>query len=171
MRSQDKRTYVIAVSGVCLALALALSYLEYLIPLNLLIPLPYVKLGLANAVVLYLMYRHTSAQAFTVSILRVCLSALLFSSVTGFLFSLLGALLSFAAARLMMPLYGRVSFVGISMVSAACHNIGQIIAACLMFASFGPVMYLPVLLIASTFTGAITGLIIMLSERNLGVKA
>ena len=156
----------VAVCAVFAAAALALSYLEFLIPINLIIPLPGVKLGLANlAVVLALVYVSPYA-AILVSVVRVALSSLLFGSPTSFALSLGGAALSLAV---MLALYAaarqgvKMSYLGLCIASAAAHSAGQICAACILFASAALVAYMPVLMLFSILTGGATGILLNLS--------
>lgn len=168
MRSQDNKRRIgrLALVGIALALAIVVSLLEQLIPINALIPLPYVKLGFANVIIIFLLYRVGALEALTVSLLRVTAVSLLFGTVTTFIFSLFGAMLSFLCALLLKKAKGRVSFIGVSVVSAAMHNTGQIIAACITFGSLAPIHYLPVLLLTSVIVGAVTGVILVLCDEK-----
>ena len=87
--SKSKR---IALCGVLTALALALSLAERMIPLELLIPIPGIKLGLANVVTMFALLFLTPREAFAILFCRVTLAALFAGSVTSFAFSLLGGL-------------------------------------------------------------------------------
>ena len=80
--------------AVLVALALALSYIERFIPLQLFIPLPGVKLGLANVVTLIALYLLGTRQAFTILVLRCVLGALFGGGITGLWFSLAGGILA-----------------------------------------------------------------------------
>ena len=71
--SKSKR---IALCGVLTALALALSLAERLIPLELLIPIPGIKLGLANVVTMFALLFLTPREAFAILFCRVTLAAL-----------------------------------------------------------------------------------------------
>ena len=75
----------LAYLGLFLGLAMILSYVETLIPFSTVVP--GLKIGLANLVTVFLMYRFRALEAFVVSLLRVILSALLFGSLVSFLFS------------------------------------------------------------------------------------
>ncbi|MBQ7625414.1 MAG: Gx transporter family protein [Clostridia bacterium] len=151
------RVKKIALSGVLTALALALSYFERFIPLGLIIPLPGVKLGLANIVTVAALYFFGPLPALAVAALRCALGSFFGGGVSSLLFSASGALLSWAA----MSAVSRAktfSVYGICLFGAAFHNIGQTAAAVLVL---GPavIYYLPYLLAVSLFTGTVTGLI------------
>lgn len=48
---------------------------------------------------------------------------------------------------------------GVSIGGGVCHNIGQVLTAVFVVETFAPAFYLPFLLIAGAFTGALIGLI------------
>jgi heptaprenyl diphosphate synthase len=138
-----------------LALAMILSYLESLVPP--ILALPGIKLGLANAVSLFALYRLGARYAIPISLLRVFLSALLFGSIMSLVFSLAGALLSLLAMillRAMTPLSPTV----VSVVGAVCHNIGQIAVAALLL-STSLIYYLGILIISGVISGVLIGLL------------
>ena len=148
----------IALCGVLMALALALSYLERFIPLQMLVPLPGVKLGLANVVTLIVLYLMGAREAFAILIPRCILGALFGGGVTGLLFSLTGGMLAMATMSLIkrLPIF---SVYGVSILGAAAHNVGQISVSMLMMNSLYVGAYLPYLLIVALFTGTATGLV------------
>lgn len=138
------------------ALALALSYLEGFFPP--LLPLPGVKLGLANIVTVYALYTLGAASALSILVVRCILGALFAGNASALIFSLLGGL---CAMLVMIALHKlpRLSVYGVSVGGAAAHNAGQVIAAMLTLGSAAPLAYLPFLLIVSLFTGALTGFV------------
>ena len=139
-----------------IALALALSYTERFIPLQLVVPLPGIKLGLANVVTLVALYRLQPRYAFAILIPRCILGAVFGGGITGLLFSLTGGIL----ALLAMICAGRMkglSLYGVSVLGAAAHNLGQILAAMVLLRSVYVAAYLPWLLIAGVVTGLLIG--------------
>lgn len=164
----DRRVRWLCRNAVMLALAFGLSFLEHLLPLELLLPLPGVKLGLANLVTVVLFYLISPLDAAVVSALRIGLSALLFGTPVSFFFSVMGGLFTYLALLACKPIFGCVfSFVGVSVLSATGHHFGQMIAAVILFDSAVLFTYLPVLLLAGIVTGGITGLILNLCESRL----
>ena len=151
--SKTKRT---ALCGVLTALALALSYTERFIPLQLVIPLPGVKLGLANIVTLIALYLLGTKEAFLILIPRCVLGAVFGGGITGLFFSLTGGILAMAIMALAkrIPIF---SVYGVSILGAAAHNVGQIGAAMVLMESVYIGAYLPYLLIVALFTGFATG--------------
>lgn len=151
--TKTKRT---ALCAVLIALALALSYTERFIPLQLVVPLPGIKLGLANIVTLVALYLLGPRQAFLILIPRCVLGAVFGGGITGLLFSLLGgvlALLTMAGARRL----GLFSVYGVSVLGAAAHNVGQILAAMGLMQSVYIGAYLPYLSLVAIVTGLTTG--------------
>lgn len=146
----------VALCAVLIAMALGLSYMERFIPLNLLVPLPGVKLGLANIVTLTALYFLNGRTAFTVLVLRCFLNALFGGGVSGLAFSLTGGVLALGVMFLARKL-PFLSVYGVSVLGAAAHNMGQILAAMLLFKSAYVAAYLPFLLAVSLVTGMVTG--------------
>lgn len=149
------KTKKIALCGVLTALALGLSYTERFLPLNLLIPLPGIKLGLANVVTLVALYLLGKKYALGILITR-CVLGGLFGGLTGMVFSLVGGALSFGAMVLSYKSRG-LSVYGVSVIGAATHNIGQILVAMGLMGSYFVALYLPWLLLAGLVTGLATG--------------
>lgn len=149
-----------------IAAALTLSYTERLIPLNLLVPLPGVKLGLANIVTMFALYALERRQAFTIVVLR-CLLGSMFGGLSGLAMSLTGGVLAFWVMDLAkrQPLF---SVYGVSLLGAAAHNLGQVLAAGVMMGSVYTLYYLPFLLLTALGTGTITGTVSAVTFRALG---
>ena len=145
------KTRELTLCAVLAALALALSYMESFFPLALIVPLPGVKLGLANVVTLYALYALSFPSALAILLVRCTLGALFAGNASALLFSLLGALAALGAMGLLRGAKG-LSIFGVSIAGAAAHNIGQVCAAMLTL------YYLPFLLLVSLFTGALSGL-------------
>ena len=138
------------------AMALGLSYLENLFPV--LIPVPGVKLGLANIVTLFALYVLGGGQAMLILLGRCMLGAVFAGNMNAMIFSVLGGV----TAMLVMILLSRskkLSVYGVSIGGAAGHNCGQIAAAMITLGNTAPLYYLPILLGVSLGTGAVTGLV------------
>lgn len=145
--------------GMLTALAIVLSLAERLFPLDAIVPVPGVKLGLANVVTLFALTRLSTRDAVAILLCRVALSSLLMGSVTAFLFSLFGGLLALAVMGLLLRAEGKLcSVLGVSVAGAAAHNIGQIIAAVIWMKTGAVIAYLPLLLVMSVPLGLVTGL-------------
>ena len=139
------------------AMALALSYLENLFPLSVAIPIPGVKLGLANIVTVFALYALGPGQALSILLARCFLGSLFAGNMNALLFSLFGGLCAMGTMTLLSRFRG-LSLYGVSLGGAAAHNCGQTAAAVLTLGSGAPLYYLPVLLAVSLLTGGLTGL-------------
>ena len=119
-------TKKIALCGVLTALAMIFSYIESVIPVP--IPVPGIKLGVANIAVITILYVLGVKEAIVINLLRIVLTSLLFGNVNSFLFSISGAALSLTIMIIMKKL-DFFSCLGVSVCGGVMHNIGQIIAA------------------------------------------
>lgn len=146
----------IAYGGLFSALAILMGYVELLVPLP--IPVPGVKLGLANIIIILVLYVMGPKAAFFVSVIRVLLSGLLFAGFAGLLYSLSGALVSLAAMLLLYKT-DQFSIIGISISGGIFHNIGQIFVAALVVENMKLFYYLPILLVSGILTGAVIGMV------------
>ena len=130
-------TKKLALAAVLTALALGLSTLENLFPVSLLVPLPGIKLGLANIVTVFALYRLGAPFALAMLVMILLRRA------------------------------KRLSVYGVSIAGAAAHNIGQICAAMLVLGGTAVLGYLPALLGVSLVTGALTGFVTSLLFRAM----
>lgn len=147
----------IAFYGMMIALALVFSYLESFIPINALIPIPGVKLGLSNIVVLFALYTMKPIDAFVISIIRIFIAGLLFGNPMTIAYSIVGGMLSLFVMWLLKKT--KLSIVGVSMVGGICHNMGQLIVAVVLTETVRIAYYLPVLLISGMVTGLLMGIV------------
>ena len=147
-------TRQLALCAVLTALALGLSTLENLFPVTLVIPLPGVKLGLANIVTVFALYQLGPLPALCILAARCLLGSLFAGNASALLFSLLGGTL----AMLVMLALSRLP---------AGHNIGQMAAALITLGNTAVLGYLPFLLVVSLFTGALTGFVSALLLRAI----
>ncbi|HBN84808.1 MAG TPA: heptaprenyl diphosphate synthase [Clostridiales bacterium] len=146
-------------NGILISMAIVISYFERLIPLGMIIPLPGIKLGLANIVTLFALFYLGFQSAFFVTVIRCVIVSLLFGSLTSLIFSLSGGLLALLVMWLLKFGYdGFFSMIGVSVGGAAAHNTGQIIAASFILKSTVVFGYLPFLLLSSLITGVLTAL-------------
>jgi len=148
-----------------LCCAVVIGYIERSIPLD--FTVPGVRLGLANVVILYSLYKLKPGEVFILVILKCLLTSVFTASITALMYSICGSILSFIAMLIMMKV-GKNFFspVGVSVIGAICHNIGQILAASFILGSFLVISYLPVLLISGLITGVLVGIIVKILIRN-----
>ena len=159
----------VATFALCVALAFTLSFLESLVPVN--IGIPGVKLGLANSVVLMAMYLLGKKEAFAISMIRILLAGLLFSGAFSLIYSLAGGILSYFVMLAAMQ-SKKLSALGVSVLGASVHNVGQIVVAGVVMQTSRIVYYLPVLLISGAVTGVIVGILsgIVIARLNKIIK-
>ena len=155
-KQTSERVKRLALCGVLGALALVFGYIEHLLPLP--IGIPGVKLGLANLITLLLLSLTDTKTAFSVHLLRILVSGLLFGSTVSLAYSLAGGLLSFLVMALDMR-SRHLGILGISILGGLSHNIGQMAVAALLVTEVRLLLYLPILLLAGTLTGAMLGLV------------
>ena len=153
-----------ALLGMLVALAFVLSYIETLIPVNL--GIPGAKLGLANLVVMVALYTLGTKEAFGLSMVRILLAGLTFSSMAAMLYSFAGGLLSFAVMTLMKKTK-KLSVTGVSVLGGIAHNAGQIFVAMWMLDTATLIYYLPVLAITGVASGTVIGLLAVMVIRRI----
>ena len=149
---------------------MVLSYVESLIPPF--VAIPGVKLGLANTVSIFALYSLDKKAAICVSALRISLSALLFGNAVGFIYSLSGAALSLILMILALKIK-LFSIIGVSIVGAVAHNLGQVIAAAIVMSTGGVLVYFAPLLISGSVSGAVIGILggILISKIQRPLKS
>ena len=163
-RSHDRRTRLVAISAMFAALALIFSYVEVLIPIP--VPVPGIKLGLANLVIIIAIYRMGFKYSFTINMVRIVAAGLLFSGVFGMIYSLAGGILSIVVMYILYRT-GLFSMVGVSMAGGVCHNLGQLLTACVLLQNTGILSYFPVLLFSGLISGIIIGILAYIIEKRL----
>lgn len=153
----------VCILSMLLAMAIVLNILESFIPVF----IPGVKLGLANIIILIMLYEFKVYEAFLCDILRIIIVGLLRGSFLSptFLMSLGGGMLSF----IIMLLFSKIKLfspIGVSVLGAISHSVGQIIFAIIILGSRAVVYYLPFIAILSVFTGILSGVITNVYLKN-----
>ena len=150
-----------ALLGVLTAAAIVIAILESFIPS---VGIPGVKMGLANIVILIILYELGIWEAGVVNLLRVLVVSLVrgtFLSM-GFLMSLTGAALSFGIMVLFYLLIKKFSIIGVSVIGSVFHVTGQIIIAMFFLGSAYIFLYLPIIAISAIITGVFVGIVAQL---------
>ena len=150
------KTKKVAMLGLTIALAMIMSYIEALVPLS--FAVPGIKMGLANIVIIFVLYKIGTKEAILVSLIRVILVSLLFSNVMSMWYSLAGAALSLSVMWILKKT-DKFSVIGVSVAGGIMHNVGQIIMAIILLGTQQIALYLPVLIVAGTATGVIIGIV------------
>lgn len=147
---------LVATYGMLISLAFIFSYLEAVIPIP--IPVPGVKLGLANLVTIVGLYTVGVKGTAAVSLIRIVLVGCTFGNLFSMVYSLAGGALSL----LLMIAFRRTKWfsqIGVSIIGGIGHNIGQISIAALVVQTAGVFYYLPFLMVAGVVAGAVVGLL------------
>lgn len=153
--SKNQRLVYIALLA---AQAVIISLLERAIPFPFAIA-PGAKLGLANIITLMALYTLSTKDAAKVVAIRLLLATLLGGTVSSFLYSASGALLSFIgmwAVKKLGP--SRISLIGVSTTGAILHNVGQLTIASWIAQTWTVLLYLPVLSLVGILSGIAIGI-------------
>lgn len=146
-------------------LALAIYSLESLLPP--IVPIPGIKLGLANIITLLVLHLYRARDAALVLLARILLSALLFGQALSLLYSISGGLLCLVAMTLACRLLHRRFPELTGILGGVLHNIGQLLAALLITGVPALLACLPYLLIGGIAAGLFTGLCTRFALRYL----
>ena len=137
-------------------LSLAIYAVESAVPP--LVPIPGIKLGLANIITLFLLHRASARDALIVLCCRILLSALLFGQVLSLVYSIAGGLLSLTVMAITGTLLHKKQTYLTGALGGLTHNLGQLLTAYIITATAGVFSYLPFLILSGVFTGLFTGL-------------
>lgn len=157
----------VAFLGIFGALALVLSFLE-----SMLVPdIPFLpvgaKPGLSNIITMYIAGTMGFPGAIYITMLKA-LCALITRGATGAFMSFSGGLLSTVCVCFLIKYQGRIfSYLGLGIIGAVMHNLGQLMAACVVSGTFALMNYGKYLLIFALITGAATGTVLMLLMPRL----
>ncbi len=161
MTTMNKTTKMIFISLI-VAQALVLHVIEGMIPLP--IGIPGAKLGLANIFTIISLYILGFKSTIVVVVMRVALATMFGGTLSSFMFSVSGGLLSLFSMTIVKNLLkDKVSIIGVSGAGAVSHNIGQLLVASFIVRNWTVMMYLPVL----TFIGIGTGIFIGIAANYI----
>ncbi len=150
------KTRKLTVLALFTAIALTIFMVEAQIPA--LVPIPGIKLGLANIVTVFLVFAMGSKEAALVLTARIFLGAVFAGNFSTIFYSAAGGVLSILATvglkRVLTPKQLWVA----GALGAVAHSVGQMAAAILISGTPGLVVYLPVMVVCSIISGLFTGL-------------
>ena len=151
----------IALLGILTAATIVIAILESFIPS---IGIPGVKLGLANIMILVILYELGIVDAIMVNLLRVIVVGLVRGNIfsMGFLMSLTGAIFSLGIMILFYLVVRKFTVVGVSVIGSIFHVGGQVIIAMIFLGSAYVVLYLPIIGISAIITGVFVGIVAQL---------
>lgn len=153
------KTRKLVILSILVSQALVLSIIERAIPVP--IPVPGIKLGLANIVSLFTIIIFGLKETLVVVALRTFLGSVFGGGVSAFLYSISGGILSAIVMYFMYKKFkNSFSMPTISIVGALFHNIGQLAVASLVVSNARLFYYLPILGISAVFTGILIGFIV-----------
>lgn len=151
------------------AVALILFVVESAIPMP--VPLPFVKLGLANIITLIVLVCYSPKDAFLVLMLRIFLASVFYGQIVYLVYSMAGGILCFLADVVINRLLkGKYIYIT-AVFGALFHNAGQMLAA-FFFLGKGVLPYFPYMVLCGIITGLFTGilaniLVLRLKRLNL----
>ena len=162
---RNRKAQKIALSGLLTSLMLVFGFIERQFPLP--VPVPGIKLGLANSVLLYALYMLGIRQSIVLMLLKALMSWIIYMNLSAMLYSFAGGVLSLTAMILISRVKG-VSVIGVSALGAVFFNVGQILmAAWILGTPQLIVTYLPILMVSGVLTGILTGVIARLVMKHL----
>lgn len=142
--------------GLLTTAALIIFVIELQLP-NL-VPIPGVKLGLANIITVYAIYRYRPGEVLLVVLTRIFLGTLFGGNTMALAYSLAGGLLCLLGAIPLHRLVAPGDVWMLSVLGAILHNVGQIAMAWLIAGTAGVLVYLPFLLVSGCIAGFFTGI-------------
>lgn len=132
-----------------------------------LLPIPGVKLGLANIVTLWVLLSGSFKDALCVLLLRIVMGSIFAGQMVSFAYSLSGGLLCLLVMALLYRLLGEKQLIAISIMGSVFHNIGQLLMAWVILQSLSVFTYLPILLVSGIAAGAFTGMCTKLTYKRI----
>lgn len=156
----------VALYGMLASVALVMGYIESIIP----IPYPVygMKIGLANIVIVWVLYAMGIKAAGIISFIRVLLAGFLFGNLYSIIFSLAGAILSLLVMFLLKKT-GKFTIVGVSIAGGVCHNLGQIVVAIFILENVRIAYIFPILMVSGVIAGIAIGLLGGLLFRKIKI--
>lgn len=138
------------------AIALTIFMVEAQIPA--LVPIPGVKLGLANIVTVFTVFALGAKEGTAVLFVRIFLGAVFAGNFSTILYSAAGGFCAIAVTILLRKLLTKKQLWVAGCLGAVAHSIGQMAMAVLLTETPGLLVYLPVMVAVSIVTGLFTGL-------------
>ena len=151
-----EKTKKIAFLGIATSIALILAYIEAILP-PIWTAVPGIKVGLPNLIIILVLYKFGFNQAVLVSGVRLVIVSMLFGNAMTLAYSVAGAVLSLVLMGILKKT-DKFSTVGVSVVGAVAHNLGQIIVAIFLFETVQIGYYMVILAITGTIAGVFIGI-------------
>lgn len=138
------------------AIALTIFMIEAQIPAP--IPIPGIKLGLANIITVFAIFAYTPKDALLILSVRVFMGSVFSGQISTLLYSAAGGLMCFMVMLLVRKILTDKQLWVASVIGAVFHNIGQITVAIVVTGTPGIIVYLPILMVSGIAAGLFTGL-------------
>ena len=159
----------IALLGILTAATIIIAVIESFIPS---IGIPGVKLGLANIMILIILYELGVVDAIIVNLSRVVLVGVIRGTIftMGFLMSLTGAVMSLGIMILFYLVVKQFSVIGVSVIGSIFHVTGQILIAWAFLETPYILYYLPIIAVSAIITGVLVGIVARLVIKTEVIK-
>ena len=155
----------ITTMGLLTAIALIIFVIEAQIPP--LVPVPGVKLGLANIVTVYAMFALSPRDTFMILMVRILLGSVFAGSLMSMLFSLGGGICCFLVMLFLRRILSPDQIWICSVIGAMAHGIGQMAVTVAVYRTGQLLIYLPVLMLSGMIAGAFTGMCAQLVVKRM----
>ena len=132
-----------------------------------LVPIPGVKLGMANIVTLFAVYALQPADAAAILLVRILLGGIFSGRLISLLYSFVGGAFCLVITLLLRKLLRKQIWL-CSVAGAMAHNVGQILVAVILTRTLYVAVYLPVLMVAGSIAGLFTGLCVQMTMKIWG---
>lgn len=159
------KTKKLALMALLTAMALTIFMIESQLPPP--VPIPGIKLGLANIITLTAMLLLGRREAGAVLAVRIIMASVFSGSVSSLLYSGAGGVLAYAVMCLTVGLFSEKQLWIVSALAGLAHNAGQLIACVLIVQTPGVLVYAPILAAAGVISGCFTGFATMYLLRAL----
>ena len=150
------KTKRLATLGLLTGLALILFIVEAQIPP--IVPIPGVKIGLANIVTVFAVFALGAKEGAAVLFVRVFLGAVFAGNFSSIMYSAAGGLCAILAVIGLKFVLQKKQIWVAGCLGAVAHGIGQMAVAVPLSGTPSILIYLPVLIVAGIITGTFTGL-------------
>jgi len=138
------------------AIALTIFMVEAQIPA--LVPIPGIKLGLANIVTVFAVFALGPGEGAAVLFARIFLGAVFAGNFSTIFYSAAGGACAIGVTIVLRKLLKKEQLWIAGCLGAIAHSIGQMAMAVALTSTPGLIVYLPVMIAVSILTGAFTGL-------------
>lgn len=155
----------ITILSLLTTIALTIFMLEAALPV--IIPIPGIKLGLANIVTVFVLTRYGAKDALMVLLARIILASVFAGQMVYFIYSFCGGILCLVVMAVVNRILGNAYVYLTSVTGAIAHNLGQIMAAFFVLQMSGIFAYIPYLMISGVVTGLFTGLVCLFMGKYI----